>query len=323
MLITVFSPKGGSGTTTCSALIAKSFSTKFKTNTVLIDAHNGDLQTVVGVEQKSEYGFVQWAQAKFPSQKNLDRISNRINENLSYVSFSSIVNDDFNIDLDTINHDVENTLTKKLVDALSNTENIYVIDVGTKSDEIAKAFIEASDLVFMVIRGCYIGLSRAMAHPFRKNIDVVLVIEESGRTITSKQITSALKLNCVIEVEARRDYAKSIDAGVMLFRTPKNMISSIDHFVDDVRKNIELATSNISNIKSRSTNVAVPSSLKSSEPKNFDIFDETKEYTNRDFWSEVTERHPQTDIAIKHKIDPLYTAHLHDALAGLKEKGEG
>jgi hypothetical protein len=162
-----------------------------------------------------------------------------------------------------------------------------------------------------------------MAHPFRKNIDVVLVIEESGRTITSKQITSALKLNCVIEVEARRDYAKSIDAGVMLFRTPKNMISSIDHFVDDVRKNIELATSNISNIKSRSTNVAVPSSLKSSEPKNFDIFDETKEYTNRDFWSEVTERHPQTDIAIKHKIDPLYTAHLHDALAGLKEKGEG
>lgn len=323
MLITVFSPKGGSGSTTCSALIAKSFSTKFKTKTVLIDAHNGDLQTVVGVEPKSEYGFVQWVQAKFPSQKNLDRISNRINENLSYVTFSSIVNDDFNIDLDTINHDTENTLTKKLVDALSNTENIYVIDVGTKSDEIAKAFIEASDLVFMVIRGCYVGLSRAMAHPFRKNIDVVLVIEESGRTITSKQITSALKLNCVIEVEARRDYAKSIDAGVMLFRTPKNMISSIDHFVDDVRKNIELATSNISNIKSRSTNVAVPSSLKSSEPKNFDIFDETKEYTNRDFWSEVTERHPQTDIAIKHKIDPLYTAHLHDALAGLKEKGEG
>ena len=323
MLITVFSPKGGSGTTTCSALIAKSFSTKFKTNTVLIDAHNGDLQTVVGVEPKSEYGFVQWVQAKFPSQKNLDRISNRINENLSYVTFSSIVNDDFNIDLDTINHDVENTLTKKLVDALSNTENIYVIDVGTKSDEIAKAFIEASDLVFMVIRGCYIGLSRAMAHPFRKNIDVVLVIEESGRTITSKQITSALKLNCVIEVEARRDYAKSIDAGVMLFRTPKNMISSIDHFVDDVRKNIELATSNISNIKSRSTNVTAPSLLKISESRNFDIFDETKEYTNRDFWSEVTERHPQTDIAIKHKIDPLYTAHLHDALAGLKEKGEG
>ena len=323
MLITVFSPKGGSGTTTCSALIAKSFSTKFNTKTVLIDAHNGDLQTVVGVEQKSEYGFVQWAQAKFPSQKNLDRISNRINENLSYVSFSSIVNDDFSINLDTIEHDAENTLPKKLVDALSNTENIYVIDVGTKSDEIAKAFIEASDLVFMVIRGCYIGLSRAMAHPFRENIDVVLVVEESGRTITSKQITSTLKLNCVIEVEARRDYARSVDAGVMLFRTPKNMISSIDHFVDDVRKNIELATSNISDIKSRSTNVTAPSLLKISESRNFDIFDETKEYTNRDFWSEVTERHPQTNIAIKHKIDPLYTAHLHDALAGLKEKGEG
>ena len=63
--------------------------------------------------------------------------------------------------------------------------------------------------------------------------------------------------------------------------------------------------------------------MKISESRNFDIFDETKEYTNRDFWSEVTERHPQTNIAIKHKIDPLYTAHLHDALAGLKEKGEG
>lgn len=323
MLITVFSPKGGSGTTTCAALIAKSFSQQFSIPTVLIDAYDGDVETVVGVDSESEYGFIQWTEAKDPTANNLARIATSISDNFSFVSYSSVKNDKYNAPAPSQSIQEKNQKAAQLVEALSNNESNYVIDIGTNVNESTNAIIEASDIVVMVIKGCYISLNRASSHPYSSSADSVIVLSEPGRTITSKQICDVLRIKCVIEIEARRDFAKCIDAGILIFRTPKNMIGAIDQFVFDLKQYLN-----------RNSKQNIDQELALTRNRNFDrseelvnghldIFDDTKQKNKRDFWQQEENLSARQKKVVSKPVDITYTSHLHNALSNIKNtRGE-
>ena len=334
MLITVFSPKGGSGTSTCAALLAKSCSMILAKQTVLIDAANGDIETIVGFNSESKYGFIQWLESATPTSHSLEKISNFIEDNFSYVSYSSIKENCY-IDK-CVQSDGNNKFKiQEIISTLSTSESNYIIDIGTNINELNNALIESSDFVFMVLRGCYITLSRATKHPYLEQSDVAIYIAESGRSITAKQMGTVLKLKCIIEIEARRDFAKVIDAGVLLFRTPKYMISAIDKFMHDVNKYFETMLTNfndqnVSKAKNKNYN-----RIQSLSNDTFDIFNDAEEHNNRNFWDVLeTESRNRDGVDIisekslntKNKIQTIaindsYTSHLHDVFDGIKDKG--
>lgn len=341
MLISIFSPKGGSGCSTSTCLIAKSLAGHIpNTEVFLIDAYNGDLDSIVGVESESEYGFVQWVESANPTTTNLDRISNNVLENLSFVKYSSVKRDIYLRNVEIDNADAEKF--EKVATALNSEENICVVDLGTRVDAVSNSIIASSDLVIMVMKSCYVGLNRATAHPYIEKVDAAIIIEEQGRSIGSKQISEVLKINCIIEIDARRDFARAVDAGVLVVRTPKNMLCAIDAFISDVCIQLEHSRSiqGLSNPSGRqSKNFKEYDRTQNLSRNSFDLFEDSNENNRRDFWAdentEYTSNKGDTDNSdqelevISHRsrrsakassIDVAYTSHLHNAFQGIKSK---
>lgn len=338
MLVSIFSPKGGSGTSTNACLLAKSFSRHMPSMPiVLIDAFNGDLDSIVGIDPESEYGFAQWLESANPNIHNLEKISNSVFENLTFVSNSSVKHDRFSSQTNSVEDKAERY--EKITSALSDDASVCIVDLGTRVDALSSVIVAASDLVVMAIKSCYVSLNRATAHPYREYADACIFIEEQGRSINSKQVSEVLKINCIIELDARRDFARAIDAGVLLFRTPKNMIASIDAFVSDVCDHLEGAQNHVvlNQSRVRARGEEEYDRTKNISRENFDIFDESAQGNKRDFWSEENSSHnsrQDSHSAVEQRempqrsrrterpkpIDVAYTSHLHNAFAGIKNK---
>ena len=304
---------------------------------VLIDAFNGDLDSIVGIDPESEYGFVQWLESASPNIHNLEKISNSVFENLTFVSNSSVKHDRFSSYTNFAESEAERF--EKITTALCDDASVCIVDLGTRVDALSSAIVAASDLVVLAMKSCYVSLNRATAHPYREYADACIFIEEQGRSISSKQVSEVLKISCIIELDARRDFARAIDAGVLLFRTPKNMIASIDAFIGDVCDHLEGAQNHVvlNQSRARAHSEEVYDRTKNLSRENFDIFDESTQGNKRDFWSEENvSRHPRQNVrddidqsVVSHRsrrserpnpIDVAYTSHLHNAFAGIRNK---
>lgn len=221
MLISVFSPKGGVGTSTVAALFSKALSQV--SPTLLVDCASGDLNGIVGVDTY-KYGFEDWAISGQPTLDSLVKICTPVVENLNFVGSVNTS------DLQDLNQDS----SCHIADLLSSSGNV-VVDCGHARELIQQKILDASDLVVVVFRQCYLGMLRASTNEYCTNADVCVVIKESGRSIKTSQLASSLKVQVVIEIEARADFAKAIDAGVVINRPPEKMISAIKDFVRDLQ----------------------------------------------------------------------------------------
>ena len=158
------------------------------------------------------------------------------------------------------------------------------------------------------------------------------------KTVITFEIMVAI-IVFIIELDARRDFARAIDAGVLLFRTPKNMIASIDAFVSDVCDHLEGAQNHVvlNQSRVRARGEEEYDRTKNISRENFDIFDESAQGNKRDFWSEENSSHnsrQDSHSAVEQRempqrsrrterpkpIDVAYTSHLHNAFAGIKNK---
>ena len=234
MLVSVFSPKGGSGTSVVSALFAKALSEHAQT--LLIDACSGDLEAILGIDEVPSFGFVQWANSKEPTALSLRNISVNVNSDFCFVAGNidadkAEVISDINRSIDSIDKDSEKE--SKLVDSLNEIETHCVVDLGLAQTDLQLKIAKSSDLVIIVLRQCYLGLSKAMIHPLLNGIDCCVVVKESGRSISSSQIADVLKLNVVVDLDARRDFARTIDAGVLTYRTPIALYKPVQEYIGD------------------------------------------------------------------------------------------
>jgi hypothetical protein len=267
VLISVFSPKGGVGTSTIAALFARALSANG--STMLVDGCASDLSVVIGQDEKAQFCFDEWVLSEEPSTATLERISVDIDRNLRFVEGGS----SFALPEET----------QWVIGQLAAIDQV-VIDLGTRDDQLTRDIRQASDISVVVLRACYLGLSRAMhkAH----DSDVCVVVKEPGRTITSAQIAEALKVPAVIEIDARRDYAKAIDAGVLMYRTPAAMITPIKNFLSE---NAELQNG-IHDVD--------------------DVFDGLRSRNDKSFWHEDADR-----FGTRHQ----YSRHVRTQLASRKK----
>lgn len=233
MLFSVFSPKGGVGTTVTSVLFAKSCSQTVPT--LVIDACGGDLEAVVASDIEPRYCFDDWMNSAEPTSTSLEKISVSLTSNLDFVA-GSVRNQVLAPEDEISSRGAENDgiRRQRITDALIQREGHCVIDLGNRVDDLAHEIIQSSDIVVMVLRQCYLGLWRAMTHLFREHVDVCVVVGESGRSISTNEIARTLGFLTVVEIDARRDFARTIDAGVLIHRTPEKLIGPVGAYVNDI-----------------------------------------------------------------------------------------
>lgn len=256
MLISVLSSKGGVGTSSVAALFAKGLS--LIKETLLIDACNGDLHAICCIED-AQYSFEDWSSSEQPSAKTLKAISKDIDSNLSCVPSSRV----------TQSATIVAPTQANIVEEILKTSPGCVLDFGTQQSQFVQTCIEASDLVVLVLRQCYLSFLAVKHNPYLKNVDVIVVIKEPGRSISVSKIAEVLNVNCVVEINAQKDFARTIDAGVLVQRPPKQMIEPINALLSDFISQDELVIDAIS--------------------LREDIFGETKRRNEQSFWEDVNE----------------------------------
>lgn len=247
MFISVFSPKGGVGTTVTSALIAHCISRYGPT--FAIDACAGDLHSVCGSDETPRFGFEEWIRSHTPTQASLSTIACYVHENLSCVSSRA-----------HITHREESSISDVTID-ISSAIGVFhestahcVIDCGTATSEYAKEIIDASDVVVVVMRSCYGAMVKLMEHSCREKADVCVFVKEAGRTISVQNISELLDVSRMICLDARRDFARSIDAGVLVHRPPHHLVEPIIQCVDDLMSEHNVSTHDIFDDAARKNN---------------------------------------------------------------------
>lgn len=234
MLVSIFSPKGGVGVSTTSALFAKALSRKQPT--YLVETGKGDLEAILALDEKAKFGFFDWAVSEKPSFNSLKKIAISFDNKLALVvgeiAKSSTDNEYCDRQLEYMQTSQFNC--DAIVESLINLESHCVVDCGNSQSRIQKQIIEASDLVVLVLRQCYLGLYRATKSELTGKVDAVVVIEESGRSISSNQIAQTLGCNILLQIDARRDFARTIDSGTLWSRTPDKLIGPIAQYIQDL-----------------------------------------------------------------------------------------
>jgi MinD-like ATPase involved in chromosome partitioning or flagellar assembly len=96
-----------------------------------------------------------------------------------------------------------------------------IADAGTATDAAGRAVVEVADRSVLVVRGCYLGLRRAVRSPLTARAAGIALVEEPGRSLGPREVQDVLDLPVLVRVPARSSIARSVDAGVLATRFPE------------------------------------------------------------------------------------------------------
>jgi hypothetical protein len=97
---------------------------------------------------------------------------------------------------------------------------LTVLDAGTGPSPAARAAVEVADTALMVIRPCYLALRRAVAGPRLGPSSGAILVEEPGRALDAGDVAAVLGIPVVGRFPVRAEVARAVDAGVLRDRLP-------------------------------------------------------------------------------------------------------
>ncbi len=104
--------------------------------------------------------------------------------------------------------------------ALAEAGGVAVADLGRADTPALVAMAELADATLLVIRPCYLALRRAVQAPALKHTHGVVMIDEPGRALGAREISDVLGVPVLARVAWRSAIARAADAGLVLARTP-------------------------------------------------------------------------------------------------------
>ena len=199
-MITVFtSSKGGSGTTVTASSCALQ-SAQLHGSAVLIDLC-GDVPAALGMSEPSSEGINEWlAENQTADGEALILLGTTIDTGLIVIHRG--------------NKFVEGQPRwADLAAVIQRLPMPVFIDAGSAylPDEIRMV----AHNVFLVTRACYLSLRRAIQLPQPTG---VIFIEEDGRALTSKDVTSVIRAPLVASIPITGHIARAVDAGLLVKR---------------------------------------------------------------------------------------------------------
>jgi Mrp family chromosome partitioning ATPase len=220
VLLALWSPKGGSGTSVVAAALALVSAGRGETR--LADL-GGDQPAILGLPPLppdgapagSDGGLVAWLAAG-PSAPTewLDDITVPVVPGLSLLPRGP--------------GGVEGAAPEAgaaLAVALSDGA-MTVLDAGPGAAPAVRAAIEVADTALMVVRPCYLALRRAVADTRLNRSAGAILVEESGRALDAADVAAVLGVPVVGRFPVRAEIARAVDAGVVRDRLPASLAAT-------------------------------------------------------------------------------------------------
>ncbi len=209
-LLTLWSPKGGSGTSVftaaCALVLARDHGAR------LVDL-GGDQPAIFGLGAEPGTGVTDWLElGPGAPTEALDRLAVEAAPGIALVPRGA--------ERPTLAPRPAAEAGAALAVALRDGPVPTLVDAGVADGPAGRALLEVSDATIVVVRGCYLTLRRSVRHPALGRAAGLVVVEEPGRAIGAKEIADVLGRPVVARVPARDAIARAVDAGVLAHRLP-------------------------------------------------------------------------------------------------------
>lgn len=199
MLVTLSSPKGGSGTSVSAVALASLLADP---SALLVDL-DGDLPAVCGLPDEDAPGIGDLAAAIDAPPDGLARIERPVGERLALLSRG--------------HGEPAPGRPELLAAVLAADRRLVVVDAGDGSSALARALSARAAHRILVVRPCYLALRRAAVID---DATAVLLIEEPGRALRRGDVADATGLP-VTSVPWDPSIARAVDAGLLVSRPPR------------------------------------------------------------------------------------------------------
>jgi hypothetical protein len=210
VLCALWSPKGGSGTTTVAAACA--LASARGPGARLADLA-GDQAAMLGLAADPTTGLLDWLTAgpDAPTEA-LDRLAVEVVPGLTLLPLGSSGQ--------SAVAPPAAVAGASLGVALRDGPVPTFVDLGPASTPAAAAVLDVADVGLMVVRGCYLTLRRAVAAGGLAATHGIVLVDEPGRSLGSREVADVLGRPVVARVPVRSAIARAVDAGVVASRLP-------------------------------------------------------------------------------------------------------
>lgn len=204
-MIICWAAKGGSGTTVVACALA--LGSPHRESATLVDL-GGDCATALGLEEPTGPGVVEWLASPTAGPAELSGLATTIRDDVRLIGRGT-------------GHPPDGQWAR-LAAALRGSSNV-VIDAGTGCPP--QELRDAAQQSLLVTRPCFIAIRRAQRLNIRPT--GIVLVDEPGRALTSRDVEHALGVPVVAEVRLDPAVARAVDAGLLIARLPKSMIASL------------------------------------------------------------------------------------------------
>ncbi len=231
MLIAVWSPKGGVGTSVVAVTMAAVLARR-NDDVQLVDL-GGDAPAICGARVVDDVGIGEWltASASTPAAA-IGAITQNIDER-----FVLVPRGDARLELAKAGRG------RALVEAMQTAGGICVVDAATAESDAANAIVALADLALVVVRPCYLTLQR-----FARRLDLMqrsaglVLVDEPGRSLGAGDFATVAGRRILAQIPQLPEIARSVDAGILLRRRPERLFTPVERMC----RQLGLRTSDIS-----------------------------------------------------------------------------
>jgi hypothetical protein len=215
MLLALWSPKGGSGTSVLAASTALVLARGPASGCRVADL-DGDQPAIFGLGAEPELGVLDWLAAgpETPTEA-LDRLVIEAAPGVALLPLGGPAS--------ALGARPAAEAGAALAVALRDGPVPAVVDCGRADEPATRAVAEVADATVVVVRGCYLTLRRAVRTPVLSATVGAVLVEEPGRSLSRREIADVLGVPVLARVPFRDQVFRAVDAGVLAARLPDTL----------------------------------------------------------------------------------------------------
>jgi hypothetical protein len=217
VLLALWSPKGGSGTSVftaaCAVVLARDARETGTAGGARVADLDGDQPAIFGLGADPELGLLDWLGAgpEAPTEA-LDRMLVEVAPGVGLLPRGGTAR--------VLAPVAAAEAGAALAVALGDGPVPTLVDCGTADGPATRAVVEVADVAVVVLRGCYLGLRRAVRAPALACTVGAVLVEEPGRSLAANDVADVLDLPVLARVPVKSVVARAVDAGVLATRLP-------------------------------------------------------------------------------------------------------
>jgi hypothetical protein len=219
VLYTLWSAKGGSGTTVTAALLAASFSDR--PDALLVDL-SGDLPGVVGAPEPAE-GLADLCLTASAAPDAIRRAEVEVADGVALLAKGGGPLDPAGFST------VWDVLAREQRDVVVDAGTLHLADAtGERSDRAAAVeAVRRAERSLLVVRSCYLGLRAAIAMLSVLPAEGCILVMEAGRLLRGSDVAAVLGIPVLAELHLSAGVARATDAGLLLRRPDRPSVRAL------------------------------------------------------------------------------------------------